>query len=1004
MLPSAAHEKLKSLLTRSELFDLDPQTQLPRNHDLQQASRDAFRGAALALTWELAGRVQSEKPWLKSLGEALGAGKLRQLFSDDAIAGDPRRAWVMRLQAAISTQSFLDCHDKLQLNDAEIRSVLGQGRSSLSDRLTSGVSEWVDREVGSDGQPPEFQTLLHDGWQMSPEAPVLRFVDLHASFFAEYLKHRPEVSRIHVAQELADLRQSLDDEFSDLRGSFAAIDDQLGQLLRQQSQLALDIGEVMATLATLNSARAHGDEQQRALTAEILHGVLRLESKFDYLLGGLSSQTIDTLRLGDKRKHPQDDRYFMLPQYRALPLVGRDADLADLRDWLRAPDALSVRLMIGRAGSGKTRLAFEFLAELGDQWAHWTAGWMTRDHLATTLQRDPAKLHWDRPALLVIDYAQALADPITALLQRLRDNAPESGPPLRVLLLERVEGAWFDTMLRTDEVSSYAASSVGELFDPPSAVKVQPLPPGRLRRDLLASALTRVAQFHGKPSPPLPTEGDDASLDHALAKTDFAEPLLLILAARTALDEGLTAAMAHTRTELAHLAAKRERARLRRYASLSSSTEQRSAERLLCHLAACATLEEVKTTAELNRLVQEELAALGLPWPSGWGDLAQQLQEILPGQTMSETSRVVGPILPDFVGEAFVLQQLAVSEKSATPWHAWESVVRRGAQRDPVGLPKNIIHAWQNFGQDYGTSEAERPLLYATDMLIADAAVSRDRSALLGLLGAMPDQSLELADRALKLAKLNYERARNLAEKSESPDLSDWAHAASNWANRLSGVGRREEALVAAEEAVGLRRQLVERNRDAYLPDLASSVNNWANRLSGVGRREEALVAAEEAVGLYRQLVERNRDAYLPNLAMSVNNWAAYLSGVGRREEALVAAEEAVGLRRQLVERNRDAYLPNLAMSLAVLGDRQFELEHFAEAAHCHKEALFCLAPAFRRLPQAHGNLFIGIARDYFSAIEKAGAEPENDVVELLRELGLLVEGQPDGGKPESPE
>ncbi|RKM86463.1 hypothetical protein SFRA_033305, partial [Streptomyces xinghaiensis] len=68
-----------------------------------------------------------------------------------------------------------------------------------------------------------------------------------------------------------------------------------------------------------------------------------------------------------------------------------------------------------------------------------------------------------------------------------------------------------------------------------------------------------------------------------------------------------------------------------------------------------------------------------------------------------------------------------------------------------------------------------------------------------------------------------------------------------NLAIRLSEVGRREEALAPAEEAVRLRRELAEVNPAAYLPNLAGALNNLAIQLSEVGRREEALAPAEEA-------------------------------------------------------------------------------------------------------------------------------------------------------------
>ena len=96
----------------------------------------------------------------------------------------------------------------------------------------------------------------------------------------------------------------------------------------------------------------------------------------------------------------------------------------------------------------------------------------------------------------------------------------------------------------------------------------------------------------------------------------------------------------------------------------------------------------------------------------------------------------------------------------------------------------------------------------------------------------------------------------------------------------------------------------------------ADLLDSAATYLATIGRRDQALAHAEEAVTLYRELAAHNRDAYLPALAMSVNNYAVDLAEAGRRDQALAHAEEAVTLRRELAAHNRDAYLPDLATSL----------------------------------------------------------------------------------------
>jgi tetratricopeptide (TPR) repeat protein len=91
-----------------------------------------------------------------------------------------------------------------------------------------------------------------------------------------------------------------------------------------------------------------------------------------------------------------------------------------------------------------------------------------------------------------------------------------------------------------------------------------------------------------------------------------------------------------------------------------------------------------------------------------------------------------------------------------------------------------------------------------------------------------------------------------------------------NLALRLKDLGRREEALAAAEVSVRFRRALAEMLPVAAVPDLAQSLNTLANSLSNLGQHEKARMAAEEAVHLYRALVEAGLDGFTPDLALSL--------------------------------------------------------------------------------------------------------------------------------------
>jgi len=95
-------------------------------------------------------------------------------------------------------------------------------------------------------------------------------------------------------------------------------------------------------------------------------------------------------------------------------------------------------------------------------------------------------------------------------------------------------------------------------------------------------------------------------------------------------------------------------------------------------------------------------------------------------------------------------------------------------------------------------------------------------------------------------------------------------------------------------------RQQAQTSPDAVLPYLARSLNNQSNRLSDMGRREEALAAIEEAVTIYRQLAQRWPAAFVPDLVMSLNNLADALATLRRKSEADAARVEAARFSREI--------------------------------------------------------------------------------------------------------
>ena len=191
--------------------------------------------------------------------------------------------------------------------------------------------------------------------------------------------------------------------------------------------------------------------------------------------------------------------------------------------------------------------------------------------------------------------------------------------------------------------------------------------------------------------------------------------------------------------------------------------------------------------------------------------------------------------------------------------------------------------------------------------------------------------------------------------------------------------------MLAAQEAVDIRRELAAQRPDVFRPDLAGSLNNLSNTLSGLGQREPASLAAQEAVDLYRELAAQRHEMFRPGLAMSLNNLANRLRELGQHEPALLAAQEAVDIRRELAAQRSDMFRPGLAMSLSNLATMLSELGQREPALLAAREAVATLSPEFLRHQSAHEGLIRTMRLIYLQLCESAGQEPDLELLEPLQ-------------------
>ncbi|HEY6795110.1 MAG TPA: tetratricopeptide repeat protein, partial [Kineosporiaceae bacterium] len=164
--------------------------------------------------------------------------------------------------------------------------------------------------------------------------------------------------------------------------------------------------------------------------------------------------------------------------------------------------------------------------------------------------------------------------------------------------------------------------------------------------------------------------------------------------------------------------------------------------------------------------------------------------------------------------------------------------------------------------------EVPGPLIAALRRLAAD--LNTPWELLVGLVNALPQASHNLTDAAAELTQRLSDAYRELAAGRPDAFLPDLAMSLNNLSNRLADLGRREEALAAITEATEALRELAAARPDAFLPDLATSLNNLSVMLADLGRREEALAAITEAAEAYRELAAKWPEVFEEDLRRSL--------------------------------------------------------------------------------------------------------------------------------------
>ena len=329
----------------------------------------------------------------------------------------------------------------------------------------------------------------------------------------------------------------------------------------------------------------------------------------------------------------------------SLPLQGRADLLGRLRDWLHAPDVLSVQTLIGGGGRGKTRLAVELTAEARAE--GWIAGFARREEL-DVFRGGGCRTAWNAPSLVVIDYAAAKSPEIAAWLRTLVHEAENpDASPLRLLLLERLGGegvAWWREVFGGADPEGEA---ICDMLAPGAPLTVGPLSYPEERHAVFAAAFREASGAE----PPSRHPALDYALDQASLGGD---PLFLAMFGLAAARQGWEAAKAVTADRIALDLAKRELDRIGRVWQAHGLPVGKDRP-LHAHLAAIATLCEGLTEPEAHAAIARKSAALHKAIAEDATDQAWlALHTALPA-----VDRGISPVLPDILGSAVLIQTWA---------------------------------------------------------------------------------------------------------------------------------------------------------------------------------------------------------------------------------------------------------------------------------------------------------------------------------------------------------
>ncbi len=566
----------------------------------------------------------------------------------------------------------------------------------------------------------------------------------------------------------------------------------------------------------------------------------------------------------------------MLPPTNDVSLIGREPDLLQLQERLKAKNPLL--LVNGLGGIGKTELCKRFFL----------------DHY-----KDYESAAW-------VDYRGSLGQSlITTLAESFHLSLNDDPTQLLVAVLENLRNLGDRLLLVVDNIEDPEDKDLINLRSLPAVV--------------LVTSRNKLAGFSLYPLDVLPESAclelfyrfyfgpryDEAV--KAMIQLSGCHTLTIELLARTATNAGLTAA------ELLQLLTAKG-------FDLSQEVKEGVATYWHDEQKLKPFYQHLQTLFEISALTtQEEQVAMNLSVLPAQFISRRTIKELLNLESLDGLTGLLtkGWLKADEKSDAVVMHQIVshlLRTQTKPDAHKCEDLIDNLKWKLSLKPEDNPLTKaeWVDF--------AAQLLSFITDNDENLAALVNNLSQIYSALGQM-EKALEFQEKATKIW-----------EAVLAPNHPHLATSYNNLSTIYQSLGQMEKALEFQEKATKIREAVLAPNH----PDLATSYNNLSQVYQNLGQMEKALEFQEKTVNIFEAVLAPNH----PHLATSYNNISMIYQALGQMEKALEFQEKAIKINEAVLAPNHpDLATSYNNLSLIYLDLNNLDSAHFfsQKAVHIFK-------------------------------------------------------------------